>query len=398
MELIKTAEPVGDYLNQEAIKMEYTTANLEQLYLEYYSRVDIDVPDIQRRELAFIYWNDKEGIRDRPCYFETNEELNKFLRRVPRASVYHSTAYYLDPNERTMPKKGWQKCDLIFDIDGDCPEGKYMDMLGRLGKHTKTLIDEFLVEDFGIPLEDIRIEFSGKKGFHLTVLSDEWKTLSKEGRRQLIDYIEGCKVDKTVLFPEKKGYIMCNPNAKGWRKYARRTVESLLELSEDLTAEEIEPILSEWGFPKVRTKKISDLLTQPKIRQAVLEGRLSPLTSKGERTLTDLMRMVVKQHNLGLGGCIDRKVTFDTNRIIRAPGTLHCKSGFPCITITYEDLTNPVSIFDKIRETVGTDEITVKIAQATSIETDTGIIELEVGVHTLPRWIGIALLSKISYN
>jgi hypothetical protein len=47
---------------------------------------------------------------------------------------------------------------------------------------------------------------------------------------------------------------------------------------------------------------------------------------------------------------------------------------------------------------VGTDEITVKIAQATSIETDTGIIELEAGVHTLPRWIGIALLSKISYN
>jgi DNA primase small subunit len=287
---------------------------------------------------------------------------------------------------------------LIFDIDGDCSEGEYMGMLRTLGGHTKTLIDEFLVEDFGIPLEDIRIEFSGKKGFHVTVLSESWKTLTKEARRQLVDYIEGSKVDKGILFPEKKGYIMCNPNAKGWRKYARRTIEDLLRITEGRSAEDIEPLLLTWGFPKVRAKKISDLLTQPKIRQAVLEGRLSPLTSKGERTLNDLMRIVVKQHNLGLGGCIDRKVTFDINRIIRVPGTLHCKSGFPCLTITYEDLTNPVSIFDKIRETVGTDPITIRIAIPTSVEIDTGVIELGIGKHTLPRYIAIASLSQITYD
>ncbi len=378
--------------------MEYSTANLEKLYLEYYAKTEIHVPEIQRRELAFIYWGDKAGPRDRPRYFATNEELNKFLRTIPRASAYHSTAYYLDPNESAMAKKGWQKCDLIFDIDGDCPEGEYMDMLLELGIHTKTLIDEFLVEDFGIPLDEIRIEFSGKKGFHVTVLSDEWKHLSKEARRQLVDYVEGSKVDKAILFPEKKGYVMCNPNAMGWRKYSRRTVETLLKITDGRSAEDIEPLLLTWGFPKVRAKKISDLLTQPKIRQAVLEGRLSPLTSKGERTLTDLMRVVVKQHNLGLGGCIDRKVTFDTNRIIRVPGTLHCKSGFPCITISYSDLTNPGSIFDKIREAVGTDEITIKLPHAVSVETDTGVIELEGGIHTIPRWIGIALLSKVAYN
>ena len=374
----------------------YTTENLDKLYLEYYGRTNLSIPSIQRRELAFSYWR-KLNPQDRHRYFETDNQLNDFLRKVPRSAVFASSAYYLDPMAREFPKKDLKKFDLIFDIDGDAIEGEYFEMIGEMCKHGKNLIDDFLVADFGISLDDIRIEFSGKKGLHVTVLTDKHKKLSKEARRQLFDYIEGSKVDKAVLFPERKGHIVAMPNAKGWKKYARKTVETLLRDTEGKSKEEVKEIVLAWGFPKVRAKKISDLLTQPKIRQAVLEGRLSAFTGKGDKTLNDLMRIVVRQHNLGLGGCLDRKPTIDQHRIFRVPNSIHPKSGFPCLEISYEDLSNPAAIFDKVRKTVGTDLVTVALSEPVVVETET-THRFERGEHTLPRYLAIASLSKICYK
>ena len=373
----------------------YNGKNLDKLYLEYYNRTTLTIPSIMRREIGFSYWGEPKSIRDRHRYFETDDQLNQFVRKVPRAAMYHSIAFYLDPMSRDFPKKSLQKWDLVFDIDGDKLDGTYFEMISDMCMHTKCLIDDFLMEDFGIPLEDLRIEFSGKKGLHVTVLSEEHKHLSKEARRQLVDYIEGSKVDKGILFPEKKGYVMCERDAKGWRKYARETIEELLEVTEGKSQEDIKEIILEWGFPKSRAKKISDLLTQPKIRQAVLEGRLSALTSKGERTLNDLMRIVVKRHNLGLGGCIDRTVTVDAHRILRVPKSLHAKSGFPCLELAYEDLLHPVRIFEKIKESVGTDLIKVNLSRPVVVETDE-VHMLNVGEQIIPRYLAIASLTQIS--
>lgn len=374
----------------------YTTENLDKLYLEYYSRTNLSVPNIPRREIAFSYW---KGLppQDRHRYFESDNQLNEFVRKVPRSAVFASAAYYLDPMAREFSKKGLKKFDLIFDIDGDAIEGDYFEMITEMCKHGKSLIDDFLMEDFGIPLEDLRIEFSGKKGLHVTVLSEEHKQLSQESRRQLFYYIEGSQVDKAVLFPERKGYVVAMPNAKGWRKYARKTIMSLLAQTEGKTQEEVKEIVVSWGLPKIRAKKISDLLTRPKIRQAVLEGRLSALTGKGEKTLSDLMKTVTKQHNLGLGGCLDRKPTVDKHRIFRVPNSLHPKSGFPCLEISYDDLSNPTAIFDKIKEAVGTDLVTIVLSEPVVVETDR-IHRFEVGEHTLPRYLAIASLSKICYK
>ena len=374
----------------------YTTENLDKLYLEYYSRTNLSIPSIQRREVAFSYWKSK-APQDRHRYFESDNQLNDFVRKVPRSAVFASSAYYLDPMAREFGKKGLKKFDLIFDIDGDAIEGDYFEMITEMCKHGKSLIDDFLVADFGISLEDIRIEFSGKKGLHVTVLTEEHKELSQEARRQLFYYIEGSQVDKAVLFPERKGYVVAMPQSKGWRKYARKTVEILLRDTEGKSHEEVKEIVLAWGFPKLRAKKISDLLTQPKIRQAVLEGRLSAFTGKGDKTLNDLMRIVVRQHNLGLGGCLDRKPTIDKHRIFRVPNSLHPKSGFPCLEMSYEDLSNPIMIFENIKKAVGTDLVTVALSEPVVVETDR-VHRFEVGEHTLPRYLAIASLSKICYK
>tara|TARA_B100000035_G_scaffold281707_1_gene262792 strand:+ start:10893 stop:12110 length:1218 start_codon:yes stop_codon:yes gene_type:complete len=386
----------------------YEKKDVSQLVRDYYSTIDFDIPDIQRREIAFQNWKEV-GIRDRHRYFQTNEDLKAYLSKIPKAAVFHSVGYYLDPLEREFAKKSLQGFDFIFDIDADNLTGKgYVEKLGDLCMMAKRLIDNFLVGHFGIPKEDIRIEFSGRKGLHLTILGDKYRYLSKTARRELVEYIEGTKLDRTILFPEKKGYVLSEPNSKGWRGEGRAFIEDLLKETEGKTAKEIEGILQEHKLPKVQSKKISALLTQPKIRQTVLEGRLSPLMGKGAVTLNSLSGAVMKKHGVGLGSIIanmkkkktkyefdgkiiDRAVTYDAHRILRIPKSIHPKSGFPCITISYEQLADPLEIFDEISKLVGHDLITIKLAKPVYLEADE-VLDLEAGEHLLPRYLGLAAL------
>ena len=141
----------------------YSKKDIQTLVKEYYATVDFDIPEIQRREIAFQNWKEA-GIREWHRYFQTNQELKDYLSKIPKAAAFHSVGYYLDPNERQFAKKSLQGFDFIFDIDADDLEGQaYIDKLGELCIMAKRLIDTFLVGHFGIDKENIRIEFS-KKG------------------------------------------------------------------------------------------------------------------------------------------------------------------------------------------------------------------------------------------
>ena len=387
----------------------YTKKDIYDLVRDYYSKVEFDIPLIQRREIAFQNWGEA-GIRDRHRYFQTNEDLKRYLSQVPKAAAFHSVGYYLDPLEKQFSKKTLKGFDFIFDIDADNLQGEdYLAKLGELCLMAKRLIDTFLVKHFGIPKENIRIEFSGRKGLHLTILGDEYRYLSKTARREIVEYIEGTKLDRTILFPEKKGYVVSEPTAKGWRGEGRRFIETLLEETEGKSEEDILLVLDKYKIPKNQSKKISALLTQPKIRQTVLEGRLSPLMGKGAVTLNSLSRAVMKNHGVGLGSIIanmkkkktkyefdgkiiDRAVTYDAHRILRIPKSIHPKSGFPCITITYEQLEDPMNIFDEIAKTVGYDLIKIKLSNPVLLEAEeTYSLEAD-REYLLPRYLGLAAL------
>ena len=388
----------------------YAKKDIQTLVKEYYATVDFDIPEIQRREIAFQNWREA-GIRDRHRYFQTNQELKDYLSKIPKAAAFHSVGYYLDPNERQFSKKSLQGFDFIFDIDADDLEGQaYVEKLGELCIMAKRLIDTFLVGHFGIDKENIRIEFSGRKGLHLTVLGDEYRYLSKTARREIVEYIEGTKLDRTILFPEKKGYVVSEPTAKGWRGEGRAFVEHILEETEGREEKEILEILRKYNFPKNQAKKISVLLTQPKTRQNVLEGRLSPLMGKGAVTLNSLSKAVMKNHGIGLGSIIanmkkkktkyefdgkiiDRAVTYDAHRILRIPKSIHPKSGFPCVTISYDQLEDPMNIFEEISKLVGYDLIEIDLANPVLLEAEEEYV-LKAGRHLLPRYLGLAALMQ----
>ncbi len=372
----------------------YTTKDLPRLFSDYYAKAKLDVPRIHRREIAFQPWN-APGPSFRNKYYPTEEALRAQLQERPFAAVFHSVGYYLDPYQPSPSKKGLLSFDLVFDIDADnVGEEDYLDILSIVCSNAKILIDEFLVKDFGFDKDSIRIEFSGRKGLHITVLDPKFAELTKEDRRQLVDYIEGAKVEKTILFPERKGIITSPRNAMGWARFARESMVDLVALTIEGEPERNKEILAELGFAKIRQKRLGDLLAKSKVRQEVLEGRLVSLTGRGEKTLVDFQKFVFRRHNAGLGGTIDRKVTFDRFRIFRVPGSIHPKSGFPCLTIDYDSLEDPDRIFQYVAFAVGSDDIQIELEADLDVDCDYPLHLKADEVHTLPRYVALGALCQ----
>ncbi|HUU78158.1 MAG TPA: DNA primase small subunit domain-containing protein [candidate division Zixibacteria bacterium] len=142
---------------------------------EYYQTTSLWLPpnSTQRQFRFFLYGLNKKTrvlkIQDR---INSIEKLRNLLVRYTPADVYYTTSCWLDPQNlgpRSFKKKGkpgyelasnvYLFSELYFDIDspGDFPLAK---------KETKRLVN-FLQEKYNF--KDIKIVFSGGKGFHVYV-------------------------------------------------------------------------------------------------------------------------------------------------------------------------------------------------------------------------------------
>ena len=75
---------------------------LMKLKEHHYTHAELEVSDIQRREIAFAYQGD-EGIKGRAKYFQNVEDMREHILRKPTIqAIYASTTYYLDPNMRAI--------------------------------------------------------------------------------------------------------------------------------------------------------------------------------------------------------------------------------------------------------------------------------------------------------
>lgn len=372
-----------------------TVTDLPSLFADYYQTADFTVEDIVRREIALQPFG-AVGPNIRSLSFQNTADLTAKLLERPPSAVFASVGYYMDPNERQMAKKDIRGYDLVFDIDADNFEGSYYDLVAHLCVSTKILIDTFLVGHFGFKREDMRIEFSGRKGFHVTLTDKALCDLSKEDRRQIIDYVTGKSLNRDLLFPTKLNHPTSPSKSGGWTKLANVWLNAILDETESVNSSELcKAILVKYCVPKkYATKKQGDLLTDPQVRKSLREGRLSSLIGTSEKALNGFVSAVVKYYKQQLGSVIDRRVTADRSRIFRVPGSLHPKSGLPCMTIPYEYLDLPELIFDKAYTVVGEDMVQILLNRFATID----LYEQETfgpGIHEVPRWKAIAILCAL---
>jgi len=296
--------------------------------------------------------------------FRGVDDLRSSLKTIVPSDVYYSSAYYERPQEE-MKGKGWLGADLIFDIDADhipTPCGKVHDIwvcsncdaVGRgvspkkcptCGKqkfNEKTwpcevclesakaeaikLID-ILTKDFGFSSEELKVGFSGHRGYHVHVESEEVRALDSMARKEIVDYVLGIGLEaKFHGLGERDGKrvrVLAGPDLYdlGWRgRIARGTYDLLLTAS----PEELKKI-------GLKTKVVDTIIQN---KEALLEswkekGPWGIIKGIGTESWRKIAQYGVEKQSVK----IDTVVTTDIHRLIRLTNTLHGKTGLKKIEV-----------------------------------------------------------------
>jgi len=306
------------------VELDKTRRFLRHLFRSYYLENRVLLPrDFHMREFAYQPWD--SDTYKRHLSFKTVNEVQRLLSTIAPRHFYYSSAKYEYPDEPDMDKKGWLGADLVFDIDADhlpvC-QGKTIE-LTTPNEEKIELVDEecvrhaafetlklydALVYELGIPKHNIKIEFSGNRGFHVTVyldVDDAWAKASSIERREIVNYLKAVDLlDETLNPPinvKRKKHVVC-----------------------------IVPTIAMSGL-RGRLGRIAVLIAEKKYGNRDLARVLakSEVVSWNllKKLFGDIIESVFNDAREELAIYIDEQVTIDIKRLIRVPYSLHGKTG-----------------------------------------------------------------------
>ncbi len=314
----------------------------------------------------------KEKFMVRHRAFKRPDNLLGAIRDFVPLHVYFSTAYYKDPTA-PMEEKGWMGADLVFDIDADhldtpckpahdswkckacgssgkgsapnlCPNCKndrmdeqtwLCERCLRQAKEETINFSEMFFRDFAPDKTDVRIYFSGHRGYHMHVRSEELQTLGEQERREIVDYFLGLELDPELHglddTPVEGVKIIQGPQIgePGWRgRIVTGVYDVLSQEGEDLGLSSSQvATLRTWDKDKLFNKPFWSSLQGIKIEtwKKIISRAVSLKSAK-----------------------IDTVVTTDIHRLIRLPGTLNGNTGLLVVDVPLQRLDE----FDPFHESV----------------------------------------------
>lgn len=345
-------------------------------FKSYYGRTRVPPPPhSEKREYGFQLFGIQGMLRH--ISFSSENELNEFLRsRVPQ-HVYYSTALYENPSAPSMSEKVWLGAELVFDIDIDhvdtsckelhdswrckncgaegrgqprtCPlcgsenlerKNWVCDICINAAREEALKLLDFLENDFGVSRDEVRITFSGHRGFHIHAQREDLLGLDQDARREISDYVRGLGLEAELMLSRAKGGLY----------NFRYSIESP-------------------GWPGRIARYVALLLSERTV------GNSLPELPKAE--WVRLIKLAVEE----LGAKIDEKVTIDIHRLIRLPGTLHGKTGLKVLGLSASEI-EALAAEDILRKALvfGDEEVEVKVENPPSrilfhtIESSSGVI------------------------
>lgn len=384
-------------------------------FKEYYKTANVtSIPDIHTREFGYGGFGVK--IATRHLHFKEYSDFNKFLFDTTPFYVSYSVGYYNDPAGRPMENKVFNGADLImeFDVDDiptDCKEKhdfwvcSFCDNSGkgsithcpRCGSGTKqeewvcyscmdkvkekTLkLIEILKGDFGVKDEEIRINYSGSKGYHVHVIGDRYKGLDSKARAEISDYMQLKNLGKEYHgFYKDKKVLLAPRNAIG---ISGRIVEGLKKFFVECDPELLS-VVADIGFRKAKNILTNRLI----IIQNLENGILNQFSKEADKSWEKIIDYVLSQQSLE----IDRQTTIDLHRLIRVPDTIHGSTGFLAKRINDLDKFDPLA--DGIIFSDKATEIFVKRAPEFIIKNEKyGPYNNET--ITVPEYVAVYLLAR----
>lgn len=337
--------------------MEASREYVYQKFSEYYkdpANVVPAPPLPERREFGYLMFRERFMVRHKR--FNAINNLRAVLAETVPSDVYHSCAYYENPDYE-MDKKGWIGSDLVFDIDADhiptscnkihdefrcvkcgfqgrgitpdvcpcCEATKFetkiwaCDLCIESAREEVIKLIDMLENDFGFAEHELRVFFSGHRGYHLHVEGESVRSLDAMARKEIVDYVTGLglsllnKEEREEKVKRKRKLAnKFNLHNFGWNRRLKIGMSNFIEHAskEDL---------QEAGLRNKALLEKKDTI----IKRVINENRWDFLKGVSDQTWLKLAEHVREEE----AAKIDTVVTTDIHRLIRMNGTLHGKTG-----------------------------------------------------------------------
>lgn len=374
---------------------------------EYYRRTKVEIPtDLWMREWGFVlfdYYYPAKLVMRRHKAFTAEKELVHYLHENAPAHAYFSTAIYKYPTAK-MADKGWLGADLIFDLDADHVIGEaefqsysYEDLLKSVKEETLKLID-FLLNDFGFPENKIELVFSGSRGYHLHIETEQVRGLGSRERREIVDYVMATGLDINSFLVadskdksgKKSGREDLRLIPEGWGK---RVLKGLIEFLHEIAAMEekqaIKEVKSVGAMEKKKAKEILRIANDETVMSRIEKGQIPHFSDSIWQGLSKSSEAKYSAY----ADKPDAPVTADIKRLIRLPTSLHGKSSLqvkPLTIETFDDfdpLVNAVAFGDSLIE--------IRATRNSSITMKGESYEVEEGeVVSVPEHIALYFMCR----
>ena len=354
---------------------------VKQRFAEYYQRQSLIVPSsLEQREWGFVFFDASAEVRmRRHMAFMDPQELNAYVRNLIPAHVYYSTAYYQTPSAPTMNDKHWAGADLIFDLDADqIVRGPYPAMLARVKEETEKLVG-MLIDELGFSRNQIRVAFSGGRGYHIHVTDIAVRGWGSPERREVVDYICGIGLDPAVM-------LAPGGARTGWRRRYADALRSHLSWLAGLEPHEAKDYLA--GLPGVSKRAAVEFLADLE----VLSGK-DPADLRQNRVVQAIWAAPDFENRVrDRGARADEPVTTDIKRLIRTPGSLHGGSGMRVVPLDIRDLAD----FDPLVDAVAFGDREVRVEMKANFTTSLlgNTYTLKTGPANVPEALAVFLCCR----
>jgi DNA primase small subunit len=346
--------------------MEASREYVYQKFTEYYQDPSTAVPAVsmpEQREFGYLMFKERFMVRHRR--FSSMSSLRETLAETVPSDVYHSCAYYENP-DFDMDKKRWIGSDLVFDIDADhipttcnkihdefkcvkcgfegrgitpevcpcCEATKFetkiwaCDLCIQSARDETAKLLDMLENDFGFSQEELHVYFSGHRGYHVHVETENVRSLDAMARKEIVDYVTGLGInifDKEAR--EKRGKRSAtkkfNLHNFGWNKRLKLGMQDFLL---NATKEDLRAV-------GLKNKSLMDNKNAI-IKRAINEGRWESINGISVQTWLKLAEHIREKQS----SKIDTVVTTDIHRLIRMNGTLHGKTGLKKVELPAKNL------------------------------------------------------------
>ncbi|ABM81458.1 DNA primase small subunit domain-containing protein [Hyperthermus butylicus] len=301
---------------------------LEHLTRKYYERARVKLPgDFSLREFALQTWTGKSYLRH--LSFASTEAVHRLLVEKAPRHFYYSSARYDQPGADDMDAKGWRSADLTFDIDADhLPEcsGSIVEVDGGIEGKTSfieealcmraaalraQILYDILVYELGFDKSRIAIEFSGHRGFHVTVYLDDFDDYAKAGsdvRREIVNYVKALGLRADVLEP--------------WTMLQVRRGKPI-------------PIPPNVQLAGARGR-VARIIRRLALRDGAID--IVKAVEGPSTTYSEELREYEDKARQLIGVEIDEQVSVDVKRLIRVPYSINGKTGLLVKPVTVDEL------------------------------------------------------------